>query len=177
MKNLNFAMASLSMAALQAPAKEWSLKLYDITKDSWSFRNHGSYLSPGGLCAGFVTTCIGNYYQVLPLSITTNTAIGNTTLSDSALEYLDYASWSLDFDPTRVFSLRGSPVDVDTEWRENRIAYNLRLFDDIFDYGKEPVDINIYNLTPTDNLSSTQDTLSNVRNVWGSIHRCKGTCC
>jgi len=169
MKNLNFAMASLSMAALQAPAKEWSLKLYDITKDSWSFRNHGSYLSPGGLCAGFVTTCIGNYYQVLPLSITTNTAIGNTTLSDSALEYLDYASWSLDFDPTRVFSLRGSPVDVDTEWRENRIAYNLRLFDDIFDYGKEPVDINIYNLTPTDNLSSTQDTLSNVRNVWGAF--------
>ena len=87
MKNLNFAMASLSMAALQAPAKEWSLKLYDITKDSWSFRNHGSYLSPGGLCAGFVTTCIGNLSS-FAIVYHNKHSIGNTTLSDSALEYL-----------------------------------------------------------------------------------------
>ena len=167
--NLNRTLASSSMVALQAPDDDRPSNFYDIAKDSWSFRNQRSYACSGGLCAGFVTTSIGNFYQVLPLAITTNTTIGNTTLSDSALSFLERSRESLGSDLTRFFSLQGSPVDVDTEWRENRIAYNLRLFNDMFEFGNGRLGNSIYDLDPTNNLSSTQDTLLDGSFIWGTF--------
>lgn len=171
--NLYRIIASSSMAALQTPADDGPSNFYDIKKDSWSFRNQASYIGPRGLCAGFVTTSIGNFYQVLPLSISTDTAIGNNTLSYGASSCLYDTLFTYEITPDDTFSLQGSSEDIFAEWDENKIAYNLRLFDGVFEFGNGRTGNNIYDLEPTNNLSSTQDTIiaqnPNWRdsNIWG----------